>query len=77
MTEASLQGRDAEVSSRTAGAAGFCFSVSSHAEGVVAGCALYVVSGRAQPLEFLSHVLEIVFTDFRFENFFDDWHEVG
>ena len=39
---------------------GFCFPVSSHAEGVVAGCALYVVSGRAQPLEFLSRVLVVL-----------------
>jgi len=39
---------------------GFCFLVSSHAEGVVAGCALYVVSGRAQPLEFLARVLVVL-----------------
>ena len=56
---------------------GFCFLVSSHAEGVVAGCALYVVSGRAQPLEFLSRVLVVLVTYFRFEDFFYDRHEVG
>ena len=33
------------ASSRTVGAVGFCFSVSSHAEGVVAACALHVASG--------------------------------
>src|ERR1700677_174166 len=56
---------------------GFVFSVSSHAAGVAAACALDVESGRAEPLEFLSHALEILFTDFHFEHFFDDRHEVG
>src|SRR6202453_5520044 len=55
----------------------FVFSVSSHAAGVAAACALDVESGRAEPLEFLSHVFEILFTDFRFEYFFDDRKEVG
>jgi len=66
-----------EVSSRTAGAAGFCFSVSSHAKGVASRCAFDAVSRGARALKFLSRVLEILFTGFHLDDFFDDRHEVG
>src|ERR1035441_7227470 len=65
------------ASSRTAGAAGFGFSVSSHAEGVAAACAPHSSSGWAEPLEFLSCVLEVLFSNFHFEYFLDDRQEVG
>src|ERR1035437_4964764 len=66
-----------KASSRAEGAAGFGFYVSSHAEGVVAACALHAHSGWAEPLEFLPCVLEVLFSHLRFEDFLDNRQEIG